>query len=216
MTNLKNSYILLVVNIMNKEFSNIIIFNNNDLNYIKEKILKILKDLDYVISDDKDYNFEVDILHDNINNICVASSKYFAFENADSNKSVIRKIAKRVAQDTFMATSKEDIAVVEKYSFNKRTYDYITFGNEEKLKELGYTDSYAMYMYQEIWKNHFVGRNTIKDLDKVLKEKNTFFNNYEIVIEILKLYGIKPELVTYKIGDRLSTHEIEKTEIYFK
>lgn len=201
---------------MNKEFSNIIIFNNKDINFVKEKIEKNILDLNYNICSKEDNTTQIDILHDSINNICVISSEFFKFENINANKSVIRKIAKKLAQDTFMATSVDDIAVIEKYSFNKRIYDYICFGNEEKLKKLGYDEAYAMYMYKDIWKNHFVGRNTIANMDKILDEKNTYFENYEIIIEILKLYGIKIELATYKIGDTILNNDIQKETIFFK
>lgn len=200
---------------MNKEFSNIIVFNNKDINFVKEKIEKIITDLDFNICDNNNAT-QIDILHDSINNICVISSEFFKFEDINTNKSVIRKIAKRLAQDTFMVTSINDIAIIEKYSFNKRIYDYICFGNEEKLRSLGYDEAYAMYMYKDIWKNHFVGRNTILDLDKILDEKNTYFENYEIIIEILKLYGIKMELTSYKIGDTILSNDIQKETIFFK
>ncbi len=201
---------------MNKEFSNIIIFNNKDIEEVKEKIGKIIKDLDYTITDKNDFKYYIDIINDPINNICILNSNFYLFSNLEENKSTIRKIAKRLAQDTFMASSKEDIAIVEKYSFNKRIYDYIAFGNEEKLQSFGYTESYAMYMYQEIWKNHFVGRNTISSVDKLIQEKSTFFYPYEIIVEILKLYGIKYELVTYSHGDNVSSYEFQCENIYFK
>lgn len=201
---------------MNKEFSNIIIFNNKDIYYIKEKIEKIIVDLDYEISDKNDFKYQIDIIHDNINNICILSSNYFKFEEISANKSVIRKIAKRVAQDTFMVTASSSFSIIEKYSFNKRIYDYICFGNKDELIKSGYSEAYEIYMHKEIWKNHFVGRNTILDLDKILKEKNTFFESYEIILEILKLYGIKKELITYKIGDSITSQDIQIETIYFK
>lgn len=201
---------------MNKDFSNIIIFNNKDINYIKEKIIKILVDLGHEIKDESDYKYQLDILHDSINNICIISSKFFDFSNTNENKSVIRKIAKRVAQDTFMVTSKKDFSIIEKYSFNKRKYDYICFGNQEILINFGYDEAYAIYMYKEIWKNHFVGRNTINDLDKILNEKDTYFENYEIILEILKLYGIKFELASYNLGDSITNSDIIKEIIFFK
>ena len=201
---------------MNKEFSNIIIFNNKDILDIKKMLEKMFKDLGYNIVSSDDCNIQIDILNDTINNICIISSEYFKFKNMNTNKSVIRKISKRLAQDTFMTSSINDISVVEKYSFNKRTYDYICFGNREKLIELGYSDSYEKYMHKEIWKNHFVGRNNIESVDKILSNKNTFFENYEILIDILKLYGIKPELVTYKCGDEITNHEILKETVYIK
>ena len=71
-------------------------------------------------------------------------------------------------------------------------------------------------MYREIWKNHFVGRNNIDMIDDILSKKNTFFESYEILIEILKLYGIKSELITYKCGDEITNHEILKEIIYIK
>lgn len=200
---------------MNKEFSNIIIFNNEDITYIKEKLIKIFIDLDYNLADKNNFKIQLDILHDNINNICIISSEYFKFMNINTNKSNIRKIAKRVAQDTFMATANNSFSIIEKYSFNKRIYDYICFGNKEELEKLGYNEEYASYMYQEIWKNHFVGRNTIYSLNKLLDEKDTFFEPYEIIIEILKLYGIKPELTTYKIGNDITSFDIQKETLYF-
>ena len=201
---------------MNKEFSNIIIFNNKDILEIKSKIEKMLKDLEYIITNEEDYKVQIDILNDTINNICVISSDLFKFKNLNLNKSLIRKISKRVAQDTFIVTANNDFSIIEKYSFNKRTYDYMCFGDLDKLVSLGYDDSHLSYMHKEIWKNHFVGRNNIASLDKILLEKNTFFESYEIIIEILKLYGIKPELVTYKVNDKLLTHEILKETIYIK
>lgn len=201
---------------MNKEFSNIIIFNNKDILEIKEKLEKIIIDLEYEIVEEANSKYYINIINDDINNICVVNSNYFKFEGLNENKSVIRKIAKRLAQDTFMASSKEDFAILEKYSFNKRIYDYICFGNVEKLHSLGYDESYANYMYQEVWKNHFVGRNTIEDVNKLIKEEKTFFNPYEIIVEILKLYGLKYELIVYNNKDNISSygHKIEK--IFFK
>lgn len=201
---------------MNKTFSNIIIFNNKDIKYIKEKIEKILIDLKYSITDKSNYTYQIDIIHDSINNICIISSEYFKFRDINSNKSVIRKIAKRVAQDTFMASASENFAIIEKYSFNKRTYDYIDFGNKEELESLGYVETFENYMYKEVWKNHFVGRNTIDDLDKIITEKNSFFESYEPVVEILKLYGIKPYLTTYKVNDNIMMQDLEKEIIYIK
>lgn len=199
---------------MNKEFSNIIIYNNKNILEVKEKLEKIILDLGYEFTQEENSKYYINIINDDINNICVVNSNFFRFESLNENKSTIRKIAKRLAQDTFMVTSKEDFAIIEKYSFNKRIYDYICFGNKERLKSLGYDESYANYMYQEIWKNHFVGRNTIKDVNKLLKEEKTFFNPYEIVVEILKLYGLKYELIVYSNNDGLSTYKIEK--IFFK
>ncbi len=201
---------------MNKEFSNIIIFNNKDIAQIKEKIEKIIIDLEYEITNKEDSNYYINIINDSINNICVINSNFFKFEGITENKSTIRKIAKRLAQDTFMVSSKEDFAIIEKYSFNKRIYDYICFGNKVKLKNLGYDEAYATYMYQEIWKNHFVGRNTISDVDKLIKEEKTFFNPYEIIVEILKLYGIKYELVIYNNEDNISSYEYNIEKIFFK
>lgn len=201
---------------MNKEFSNIIIFNNKGIFEIKEKLEKIMVDLGYEQAEDNNYKYYINIINDDINNICVVNSNFFEFEGLDQNKSVIRKIAKRVAQDTFMVSSKEDFAIIEKYSFNKRIYDYICFGNVQKLQSLGYDESYANYMYKEIWKNHFVGRNTIENVDKLIKEEKTFFNPYEIIVEILKLYGLKYELIVYNNNDNISSYEYKIQKIFFK
>lgn len=214
--NLSNLIYTFIGDKMNKEFSNIIIFNNKDILEIKEKIEKIILDLEYSLVNIEDSSYYIDIINDNINNICVINSNFFKFEGISENKSVIRKISKRLAQDTFMVTSKDDFAVVEKYSFNKRVYDYICFGNRSRLESLGYSEAYATYMYQEIWKNHFVGRNTINDVNKLLKEEKTFFNSYEIIVEILKLYGIKYELVVYNSNDTLSSNEYQRETLYFK
>ncbi len=200
---------------MNKEFSNIIIFNNETIEFVLEKIKKIILDLGNSIADEKNYKYRVDIIHDNANNICVIASNYFEFTDSDVNKSVIRKISKRLAQDAFFACSKKDYAVIEKYSFNKRIYDYIAFGNEDILNGLGY-NILNTYMYQEVWKNHFVGRNTMNAVDKILFDRNTYFNNYEILVDILKLYGIKYELTTYNFDSNISSSDIQKITLYFK
>ncbi len=214
MTNLENFYILLLVITMNKEFSNIIIFNNETLDFIVKKIEKMILDLEYTKCNESDASIKIDLIQDTQNNICIISSDYFKFEDLATNKSIIRKISKRVAQDTFMATSCESIAVIEKYSFNKRIYDYISFGASDKLKELGYDmDSYA---HQIAWLNHFVGRNNIENLNDILKDKKSYFNNYEIIIDILKLYGIKQELITYRYNDNISNHEFLKKQLFFK
>ena len=115
-----------------------------------------------------------------------------------------------------MVTADNSISIIEKYSFNKRIYDYICFGNKDKLKSLGYDEAYETYMYQEIWKNHFVGRNNISSLNKVLEEKNTFFEPYEIILEILKLYGIKTELATYKSKNEITSIDIQKEILNFE
>lgn len=199
---------------MNKEFSNIIIFNNETLDFIVKKIEKMILDLEYTKCNESDASIKIDLIQDTQNNICIISSDYFKFEDLATNKSIIRKISKRVAQDTFMATSCESIAVIEKYSFNKRIYDYISFGASDKLKELGYDmDSYA---HQIAWLNHFVGRNNIENLNDILKDKKSYFNNYEIIIDILKLYGIKQELITYRYNDNISNHEFLKKQLFFK
>lgn len=214
MTNLENFYILLLVITMNKEFSNIIIFNNETLDFIVKKIEKMILDLEYTKCNESDASIKIDLIQDTQNNICIISSDYLKFEDLATNKSIIRKISKRVAQDTFMATSCESIAVIEKYSFNKRIYDYISFGASDKLKELGYDmDSYA---HQIAWLNHFVGRNNIENLNDILKDKKSYFNNYEIIIDILKLYGIKQELITYRYNDNISNHEFLKKQLFFK
>lgn len=205
---------------MQKEFSNIIIFTDKDKNieFVKNKIQKMIMDLDYSVAQENDFKFKIDIIQDTINNITIVSSEYFKFENSDTNKSIIRKISKRIANDTFMISSIENnTAILEKYSFNKRIYDYIVFGDKEKLENLGYGEEYGRYMCKDIWTNHFVGRNTIDDVEELLKEANTFFDYYELLIEILKLYGIKYELATYNGRDiNILSHELVKNTIYFK
>ncbi len=205
---------------MQKEFSNIIIFTDRDkdIEFVKNKIQKMILDLDFDIAKENDAKFKLDIIQDSVNNITIISSPYLKFENSDANKSIIRKIAKRIANDTFMISSIENnTAILEKYSFNKRVYDYIAFGDKEQLKKLGYIEEYGSYMYKDIWTNHFVGRNTIDDLEKLLKESNTFFEYYELLVEILKLYGIKYELATYNgIELNILSHELIKNTIYFK
>ena len=200
---------------MNKEFSNIIVFCDREITFIKEKIKKILEDLGYKSANIENYNINIDIIQDNVSKITIISSDYFRFDNLAKDKSVIRKISKRLASDTMMVTSKKDISIIEKYSFNKRLYDYICFGDREKLISLGYTEAYEKYMYQQAWKNNFVGRNSIEDLDDILSQLNTFFENYEIILEILKLYGIKKEFATYNPNDKLS-FDVQKEILYFK
>ena len=200
---------------MSKTFSNIIIFNNETIDFIEEKITSIFEGLDYIKCEENEAKHKVDILHDNINNICVVSSDFFKFEDSDLNKSTIRKVAKRVAQDAFLAYGEDDFAVLEKYSFNKRIYDYIAFGEEEKLNLLGYENK-SSYMYPEVWKNHFVGRNNLADVEKLISEERTFFAKSEIIVEILKLYGIKYELVTYNVSDNVSGSDIQKVSLFFK
>lgn len=200
---------------MSRAFSNIIIFNNETLDFIKTKITSIFEGLDYTKCEKEEASHTVDIIHDNINNICVVSSDFFKFEDSDINKSTIRKVAKRVAQDAFLAYGEDDFAVLEKYSFNKRIYDYIAFGEDEKLNSLGYENK-SGYMYPEVWKNHFVGRNSLKDVDKLISQEKTFFAKSEIIVEILKLYGIKYELATYNVGDYISGSDVQKTTLYFK
>ena len=200
---------------MSKTFSNIIIFNNETIDFIEEKITSIFAGLDYIKCEENEAKHKVDILHDNINNICVVSSDFFKFEDSDLNKSTIRKVAKRVAQDAFLAYGEDDFAVLEKYSFNKRIYDYIAFGEEEKLNLLGYENK-SSYMYPEVWKNHFVGRNNLANVDKLINEERTFFAKSEIIVEILKLYGIKYELATYNVGDYISGSDVQKITLYFK
>ena len=114
-----------------------------------------------------------------------------------------------------MVTATKELSIIEKYNFNKRLYDYICFGNREKLISLGYNEAYEKYMYQQAWKNNFVGRNSIKDLDDILSQIDTFFENYEIILEILKLYGIKKEFATYNPNDKLS-FDVQKEILYFK
>lgn len=199
---------------MAREFSNIIIFTDRDkdIDFVTDKITKIVSDLENEIVDYETEN-KIEIIQDSINNITIIHSDYFKFEDIGTNKSNIRKIAKRLSNDAFMFSSKEELAVLEKYSFNKRIYDYIVFGDEEKLHELGYDEEYGTYMYKDIWTNHFVGRNTIADVEQLLSEAKTFFEYYEIFVEILKLYGIKYELSTY---NGIGNVEAEKRVIYFK
>ena len=195
---------------MKKYFSNIIIFTDRDkdINFVKNKIEKMILDLDNAKTNESDYKFKIDIIQDSINNITILSSDYFKFVDLETNKSLIRKISKRIANDTFMISSIEDnTAILEKYSFNKRIYDYIVFGDKEKLEKL----------YKDIWTNHFVGRNTIEDVEKLLNESSTFFEYYELFVEILKLYGIRYELATYNDYDSsFLSHEIVKDTLYFK
>ncbi len=56
---------------MNKEFSNIIIFGNKDIIFIKEKVKKILEDLEYKLSNTNDFNIKIDIIQDNISKITI-------------------------------------------------------------------------------------------------------------------------------------------------
>lgn len=201
---------------MNKEFSNIIIFGNKDIIFIKEKVKKILEDLEYKLSNTNDFNIKIDIIQDNISKITIISSNYFKFESLAKDKSIIRKIAKRLASDTMMVTATKELSIIEKYNFNKRLYDYICFGDREKLISLGYNEAYQKYMYKEAWKNNFVGRNSIKDLDDILSQIDTFFESYEIVLEILKLYGIKIELATYSDNNDKLSLDVQKEILYFK
>ena len=143
------------------------------------------------------------------------SAVFCKFEERENNKSTILKVAKRVVQDAFLAYGEDDFAVLEKYSFNKRIYDYIAFGEDDKLDSLGYSNK-SGYMYPEVWKNHFVGRNSLKDVDKLISEEKTFFAKSEIIVEILKLYGIKYELVTYNVSDNVSGSDIQKVSLFFK
>ena len=71
-------------------------------------------------------------------------------------------------------------------------------------------------MYPEVWKNHFVGRNNLANVDKLISEERTFFAKSEIIVEILKLYGIKYELATYNVGDYISGSDVQKITLYFK
>ncbi len=205
---------------MQKCFSNIIVFTDRDkdINFVKNKIEKMIIDLDNECATMDSYDIKVDIIQDSVNNITVISSDYFKFMNLETNKSIIRKIAKRLANDTFMFSSIEDnTSVLEKYSFNKRIYDYIAFGDKDKLSNLGYFEAFGTYMNKDIWTNHFVGRNTIEDVDKLLGEANTFFDYYELFVELLKLYGIKYELSTYsKESSSILSNEILKESLYFK
>lgn len=47
-------------------------------------------------------------------------------------------------------------------------------------------------------------------------KKEHFFAKSEIIVEILKLYGIKYELVTYNVGDYISSSDIQKVTLFFK
>lgn len=205
---------------MQKLFSNIIVFTDRDkdINFVKEKIEKMILDLDNTKADEKDYTFKIDVIQDSINNITIISSDYFKFVDLETNKSLIRKISKRIANDVFMFSSLENnTTVLEKYSFNKRIYDYIVFGDKDKLELLGYNEKYGTYMYKDIWTNHFVGRNTIDAVEDLLDEYNTFFDYYEIFVEILKLYGIKYELSTYNENDSsVLSNEVIKETLFFK
>ena len=138
---------------MQKYFSNIIIFTDRDkdINFVKDKIEKMVLDLDNKVADKNEYKFKIDIIQDSVNNITILSSDYFKFVDLETNKSLIRKISKRISNDTFMFSSIEDnTTILEKYSFNKRIYDYIVFGNKDKLEFLGYNEEYGTCMYKDI------------------------------------------------------------------
>ena len=92
-----------------------------------------MEDLGYKLSNIENYNIRIDIIQDNISKVIIISSDYFKFDNLAKDKSVIRKISKRLASDTMMVTSKKDISIIEKYSFNKRTYDYMCLEIEKNL-----------------------------------------------------------------------------------
>jgi len=201
---------------MKKEFSNVIVFNDKGIDNIIEKLYKMFNDLGYKEAKKDEAKIVAYIVQDCVNAVCVISSDFFKFKGLAKNKSNIRKIAKKISQDVFLATSLDDVTVLEKYNFNKRIYDYICFGNKEKLEALGYNEAYNKYNDQSAWQTHFVGKNDINDLDTILKEKNTYFEDYEILIDILKLYGIKGELATYKLNDNIINHEIIKREIFLK
>lgn len=201
---------------MNKEFSNIIVFSDKEIVYIKDKIKKILEDLEYKACDKNNFKIKIDIVQDKISKVCVISSKYFEFKDLSKNKSVIRKIAKRLATDTIMVTATKNFSVIEKYSFNKRIYDYMCFGDRDELNSLGYNESYARYMYRDVWKNHFVGRNNIDSIDNILSQVDTFFESYEIILEILKLYGIRENLATYNANSDDLSFDVKKEILYFK
>lgn len=201
---------------MNKNFSNIIIFSSQTIEDMNDKITKMLRDLGYVVTDKRgSYRYELDIVQDKLNKIFVINSPLFNFKNLSKNKSIIRKLSKKVNDDTMMVYSDSDISVIERYSFNKRLYDYIALGNKEKLNELDYKKIGA-YFNENTWKNHFVGRNSITKLDEILNELNTYFENYEVILDILKLYGIKDYIATYNPSDDININGINKDEIYFK
>jgi len=200
---------------MNKHFSNIIVLNNKMS--IEELILKIeknLKDLGYNITDNNT-DRQIDFIYSNINDFVVICSDYYKFENLSTNKSNIRKISKNTAQDVFMISSLENnMAILEKYSFNKRVYDFIALGEEDELETLEY-DIVGKYSNRGIWKNFFVGRNTIKNLEEILNKKNTYFRNDQLLLDILKLYGISEEAATYNLNDNIIDNEISKITIFF-
>ena len=73
-----------------------------------------------------------------------------------------------------------------------------------------------MYMEPIVWSNHFVGRNTLADLNKILEQRKTYFENYEVLVDMLKLYGIKFELVTYNYNVSSEVNGTVKRELFFK
>ena len=96
----------------------------------------------------------------------------YSFNTLDENKSFIRKLSKKLTLPVFSITCLQDNhVIIEQYNFNKRIYDYISIGNmHEKIKELGYKKQ-DCFTNESIWKDYFVGKNTIEDINKIIQNK---------------------------------------------
>lgn len=176
-----------------------------DNNVIKERIISLKENLGYMLKSEsikQNMDFESIILkfekinsnetENLINNVKLIfyNNNYIQLYdssllnlNLDINKSYIRRLAKKLNLNVIDIFYFDNNKIkIELYDFNKRIYDYLVVDKEAK--------DITGFENEHLLKNYFVGRNSNENLVKILQERSYYTKNYEILQDILKLFGI--------------------------
>lgn len=180
-------------------FTNIQVYNKDE-KLSKSDILEKLKafnDSRNLASLDIKNENKIDVKFDDMCSFFTCFDTGYKFKDLKNNKSYIRKLAKLFTLPVISVSYINDESIViEQYNFNKRIYDYIVISkNFESLKKLGYERENVIYN-EDIW-NYFVGKNDISKIKEIIMEKSRYDDMKIMLIDILKLYGIKEENILY-------------------
>lgn len=170
-------------------FTNIQVYNVSDKfsnNELEGKIKKLYKNAKLLFSQTSKF-------------VTIYNIDY-TFRSLNENKSYIRKLSKILTLPVFSITCLQNShIIIEQYNFNKRIYDYLSIGDMyEQTKELGYINI-GSFNNKDIWKDYFVGRNTIEDIEKIISKSDTYIEKSHIIEDIFKLYGLSKENSLYHI-----------------
>lgn len=186
-------------------FTNIQICNINDklnLEEIEQKIIKFKESSGYrLVSNENgcDNVFDyIKIIYNQNSKFITVFDSSFSFKSTSENKSYIRKLAKALTLPVFCISCFEnEHIIIEQYNFNKRIYDYLSIGDlHKKMVENGYEDM-EYFNKPEIWQEFFVGRNSLENINEVIKQSKEYSDKSYIVEQIFKLYGLNKDMSLY-------------------